>query len=606
MEAANLTVSINGDASGLMSAVASANAGIGLLKSTAASALDSLSDKTVSVSARDNTAAGIASAKAALNSLSNKVVTVTVKYNTQAKTFAKGTMNADSGLAVVNDEKGISDPRELIYHRGKYMMYSGKDVIIPLDKGDKVYTASQTKAIMSGMGIPHYASGINNDLYEAERSNFQSRVKSSNVPIEEQISWWESAAQRYAYDYEIIKECSEEVFSLTRKLADSLNSVSDVYIKERAYFNDWDDYGDSALSAFERIKARNKEFLENGTITWEEYIKNVSSAGSTLYEERIEQSERWLKSEDENNNINIAQYIAGLNRMAEYTKEYYNSGLISYREYCEGMADIDNQISEKTEEKNEKLYLSWKSSARNWFKMRETYDDWEEFGDSQVKYYERCIERIGQLYHAGIIEWQTYSDEVMNYEMDLYKAQSDELDEALSVISDKISGLRSQFSAQEKALQDSWDVEDRAADIADVKAEAAMYRGSVTAKGQEKYEELRKELKELEREEELYELEKEHQEILETLQAAYDEAEADKRNILNGISGSNIDISDICSSLAGSFENYQVDIVSLLRQVISSIDNMEVNVYNNNSTTNNTSSVIAGGRTFAVSGGYYG
>ena len=75
---------------------------------------------------------------------------------------AKGTQNFEGGLAMVNDEKGISDPRELIVDKGRVFIPQGKDVVLPLSKGAKVYTASQTKAIMNGMGIPHYATGKDN------------------------------------------------------------------------------------------------------------------------------------------------------------------------------------------------------------------------------------------------------------------------------------------------------------------------------------------------------------------------------------------------------------------------------------------------------------
>ncbi len=58
---------------------------------------------------------------------------------------------------MVNDEKGISDPRELIVDKGRAFITAGQGRVVAVVKGCKVYTASQTKAIMSGMGIPHYA-----------------------------------------------------------------------------------------------------------------------------------------------------------------------------------------------------------------------------------------------------------------------------------------------------------------------------------------------------------------------------------------------------------------------------------------------------------------
>ena len=35
----------------------------------------------------------------------------------------------------------------------------------------KVYTADETKAIMNGMGIPHYASGKNNEMFEIKKAD---------------------------------------------------------------------------------------------------------------------------------------------------------------------------------------------------------------------------------------------------------------------------------------------------------------------------------------------------------------------------------------------------------------------------------------------------
>ena len=49
-------------------------------------------------------------------------------------------------------------------------MFSGRDVVVPLSQGDKVYTADETKAIMNGMGIPHYASGKNNEMFEIKNA----------------------------------------------------------------------------------------------------------------------------------------------------------------------------------------------------------------------------------------------------------------------------------------------------------------------------------------------------------------------------------------------------------------------------------------------------
>ena len=72
--------------------------------------------------------------------------------------------------------------------------------------------------------------------------------------------------------------------------------------------------------------------------------------------------------------------------------------------------------------------------------------------------------------------------------------------------SEYISDLREQFSDEEQALRDSWEVEDRAVDMSEVAEQLAIYEGAVTDRGQQKYKDLQEELLQLQRDEELYNL----------------------------------------------------------------------------------------------------
>ena len=134
-EAANLSVSITGDASGLINALATAQNALVTLNSSAGKIMSEFDGKNakINITAVDNTASGVSSARASINSLKDRTVNVTVKYNVQGMPkLADGTQYAKSGLAVVNDEKGgVSDPRELIEHNGRLMMFSGRDVVVP-------------------------------------------------------------------------------------------------------------------------------------------------------------------------------------------------------------------------------------------------------------------------------------------------------------------------------------------------------------------------------------------------------------------------------------------------------------------------------------------
>ncbi len=598
MEAANLSVSITGNASGLLAAVSTANAALAGLAGTANAALAGIQDKTVKVTAIDNTAAGVASARAAINSLSDKTVTVTVQYQTVGsppKTFAQGTASAPGGLALVNDERGIRDPRELIYHDGQYMMYQGRDVIVPLAKGDRVYTAAQTKAIMEALGIPSYARGLKNERFQMERDNFKSLTKSSNVPIDEQIAWWQDAVERFSYDYEVVKECNEEIFSLTRKLADNINDLSGVYIEERTHFNDWETYGDNALAAFERVKENNRKFLDDGFITYSEYVENVKKAGEDLYEGRIEQSEDWLEQQRKYNGMSTEEYIAGLERMADYTKEYFANGIIDYREYAEGLQEINNDIfkargeqAKELQKQNAADYKHWESDAANWKKMRDTYGDWDDYGDSHIQFYERCIERVKEFYEAGKIDWQQYMDDTFDYQLKLYKAQEGALDEAMeNALKDKrdyIADLKDRFRTQEDALKRSWDEDDRSADMADIRKQIGIYSHAVTNKGREKYEELQARLKQLQREEEIAELEAEHNRIIERLEKELAAAETNKRGLLTSLNSYGMSTNQLVGGIVADVQNMRGFLSDMFAKLINAVESSaRANSYTDNS-----------------------
>lgn len=452
-----------------------------------------------------------------------------------------------------------------------------------------------------------YATGKKNELFKMEKNVFDSTVKSSHIPITDQLSWWREMLSKYSYDYNVILECNEEIFALTRKLVDSINSVSFTYIDERAYFNDWAQYEDDAILAFNRIKDNNRAFMDAAFITYEGYCDNIKTAGEILYEGRISQSKKWLEHEEKYNGLSTQGYIDGLERMRAYTDEYYNQGLISYRVYADGIHKINDEISDKTREKNEEIYSGWKASADNWYRMRETYGDWEVYGDNEVEYYRRCIERIGELYKNGVIEWQEYSDATMEYNLLLFKAQEAQYDDWLSEKADYISRLKSEFSREEKLLRDTYASDDRVSEISDIKRDISIYRNAVTKTGQDKYESLQKELKKLEREEELYRLEQEHQQTLDELQAEYEVAERRKKEMLWQIKNTSIDVMDICNNIQFSSGEYQKSIITLIKDAIEAINNVSVEVYNDNSThtTDVTLRDVEKPR-YEIAHGYYG
>lgn len=385
--------------------------------------------------------------------------------------------------------------------------------------------------------------------------------------------------RKYAYDSEAVKKCNDEIFQITRKLAENINDLSVIYVEERAYLNDFEEHGDTAIDAFDRVKQRNYEDLKSGLITWEEYSKNIANVGLVMYETRLDQSERWLKQQSKYNDMSLEDYIAGLERMKAYTTEYYQHGIISYREYCDNMqalsnsiADKEKQIEEREAKRHKEIYNSWLSDAKNWKKIRDTYDDWDDYDDSPVKFYERCIERIKELYSEGHIGWQEYMDKTMEYSLDLYNAQMNEVDALLEAQSDRIKKLKTDASDSEKALKEKWSAEDREEKLADVRRQMKIYKNAVTERGINKYNELAKDLKSLKREEQLYNLQKSNNAAICALEEEYSVMEANKKLLLTSIKSSGINVERLIDGINSQMSGIESVMSSIAAQIINAIN----------------------------------
>lgn len=572
---------------------------------------------------------------------------------------AKGTQNFEGGLAMVNDEKGISDPRELIVDKGRAFIPQGKDVLLPLSKGAKVYTASQTKAIMSGMGIPHYATGKDNsDAFTSAKDDWTHYTKTHAVTTAQELEKWLEFQEKFKSNDKDIADIEEQIFSLTQKRTQELNNLSKSYIEERAALNDWDDNGDNPIDAFTRIRDRNMAEVEAGRMTWEDYTTEMSSIGSTLYENMTEYSRDWLEHQEKYNGMSAADYIAGIGRIQTYTEQMYAQGIISHKEYVEAKNKLNDEYLDKRKEQIEKDY----DISKNYISEHTYFNDWQDNGDNPLDAYNRVMDRHreelanGELtqdefdkyqselgsdmyserveqsknwleeqrkyygmtdeeyiaglkriqqytqeyYDAGLISRKEYNENMTELNHDMFAQSGESFDDMLQQQQDYINKLRDEFSAQEQALQDSWTVEDRKADMSETQAQLDIYANAVTDRGQQKYKELQEQMKQLQRDEELYQLQVKNNATIEKLEAEYDALENSKADFIKSIATNidSIDVTGIVADITQEVSGGNDKITKTLGEIIEAIKGIKIEQqnYNNNSkiTINTTDSAVLG------------
>ena len=501
------------------------------------------------------------------------------------KKVAKGTQNFEGGLAMVNDEKGISDPRELIVDKGRAFIPQGKDVVLPLSKGAKVYTASQTKAIMSGMGIPHYATGKDNsDAFTSAKDDWTHYTKTHAVTTAQELEKWLEFQEKFKSNDKDIADIEEQIFSIMQKQTKEFNEQSKAYLEKHSAINDWGDNGDTPLDAFKRIKDRNYQDLQDAKITWDDYVDNVSDAGETLYDDMKSYSDSWLEHQQKYHNMSIDDYIAGIDREAERLEEFYANDVINYQKYVEEKQTLEEKRYDAVAQKNADEYSTWQKDADAWQELRNTYDDWDKYGDSEEDFLKRKIDRVKEFYNAGKISFEEFIDDTNKYSMELYKSQSSAVDELLQKQQDYISNVKDEFSKQEQELRDSWDVQDRKTDMSEVQAQLDVYANSVTDKGQQKYKELQEQMKQLQRDEELYQLQKKNNATIESLEAEYKQMEDGKKNILTGLQNADINISAYVATITDKVSATGGNIESLLSRMLDKFDSFKIE---NNSMSDN-------------------
>lgn len=498
---------------------------------------------------------------------------------------AKGTQNFEGGLAMVNDEKGISDPRELIVDKGRAFIPQGKDVVLPLSKGAKVYTASQTKAIMSGMGIPHYATGKDNsDAFTSAKDDWTHYTKTHAVTTAQELEKWLEFQEKFKSNDKDIADIEEQIFSIMQKQTKEFNEQSKAYLEKHSAINDWGDNGDTPLDAFKRIKDRNYQDLQDAKITWDDYVDNVSDAGKTLYDDMKSYSDSWLEHQQKYHSMSIDDYIAGIDREAERLEEFYANDVINYQKYVEEKQTLEEKRYDAVAQKNADEYSAWQKDADAWQELRSTYDDWDKYGDSEEDFLKRKIGRVKEFYNAGKISFEEFIDDTNKYSMELYKSQSSAVDELLQKQQDYISNVKDEFSKQEQELRDSWDVQDRKTDMSEVQAQLDVYANSVTDRGQQKYKELQEQMKQLQRDEELYQLQKKNNATIESLEAEYKQMEDDKKNILTGLQNADINISAYVATITDKVSATGGNIESLLSRMLDKFDSFKIE---NNSMSDN-------------------
>ena len=561
------------------------------------------------LSAIDNVTATAQQAAKSIAGVKSKTVTITAVYTTINKRIdqfsslngwatkqAKGTQDFKGGMAMINDQRGVSDPRELVEVNGKGYIFEGRDVVLPLPRHAKVYTAGQTKEMLAMAGLRRYARGKDNQEWENAQDDWAHYTKVNNVSAFEALEHWDEMMKKFSYDAEAVKDIQEEIVASTKDMwdeematmqfyldmgvdseehyykwletyrdehfdgndemwrkatlditkynkrmakesAEALNDASEEYIRFHTIAGDWDEIDDSPLAAYARVLDRAEEDLANGVYkNVEEKNEFLKNFGSNMFDAYKEDADNWIQHERDYNAMSTEDYISALNRKKQRTNEYFAQGIIDYQTYLKEVQDYNEKImSAYADEVNQ-----WRDDADFYQRQSEVYG-WGFNGTghkSALKYWQARLDREIENSHdmnLSANERQSalrYADEAR---MEIYKARQDELDDELEKFRQSIEDTRTALDDEVQNMRDAWTTEDRKADMSELAEQIAVFKYAQTKEGIDKYKSLNEEYTRLSREQKIEDIQAANSEKLDRMQAQYDKMEQDKIDELAGL-----------------------------------------------------------------------
>lgn len=138
---------------------------------------------------------------------------------------------------------------------------------------------------------------------------------------------------------EVVKKHQEDLLKIEKESLDDRLELTEKYFAEqqfKAYAND------NFISAYKRVQARYVEALKKGIIEQKDYNSAMEKLGDEAYASKLAHSERWIDVQLRQNNLTLQQEMDAWGRIAKYTEDAYNEGLIDYVEYKEKMQDIND------------------------------------------------------------------------------------------------------------------------------------------------------------------------------------------------------------------------------------------------------------------------
>lgn len=407
------------------------------------------------------------------------------------------------------------------------------------------------------------------DMLYRKQGELQRETYKANLPSQDIANAIKKAAtdKRATETSQLTEEQNNELKMLELKHKNELISESE-YIKQREALRDkyfvkdsegWLEHNAQILSlkksqnkAVEKSDSALAKQAEANTKALlaadEKLAKEIKEQNEKIFDEDIQKSLNWIdKQEFKDSWEDIGDTAeAAYDRILKRIDEKYKDVQI-------GQEKIDKKVEEVMKLKDsaiEKRFEERLQEYKDFISDRFFYDDWDKFNQTETDIINEELRILEKYYNAGYLAKKDYLKRCKELNKEIYtankEAEKELVDEVTKkwdkILSDKrqqIEGITEKLNSRISELESGWATEDRQKSLEELREKANLYKGAVTSAGQEKYESILGEIKQLEREEQRAKLEEENNRIIAQMEAEYKELEqrkAEELEIFNNLS----------------------------------------------------------------------
>ena len=509
-------------------------------------------------SAAEDAATKVYSIGTAIDSVNGR--TATVYYNVQRKGgllgtignllgFAKGTSSAPAGEALLGDEyspDGSPKPELVVSDGRAYLAGLNGPEIANLNAGDQVYTASETKRILSRSGkritgtIPAYASGrITTSGLRVETD----KTGSTGTPYTPTTTTTATVTVEAEVDDE---QLSEEMEDAIKEIQDELDEIlgnyeHDIFTLER---NDgtpeeiiavYKKMQDTVHQYAEKYRAmgldENNDYIQDLGEQWWEYQDEIDDILHGIYSDAVEAHENTIELlqhqyDDLSDSKNYRDMSTNLERQRqeqlriqelahEEAQRLRALGVDENDEAIQECIDAWWDAEDDIKEINDSIVENVLEPFDEFIEYADDFDLWDRFDFTKVDYLRQKIAALNRLLEQGVLTLREYTELLRETQLDIYNEQKDAITEIIEKTmelvrqeaEDKIDALEEQIDDYQKiidlkkeSLEVARDEEDYEREVAERVAEIAKVQEKINQLSRDDSREANAERQQLEQE----------------------------------------------------------------------------------------------------------